>query len=63
MSLEAEMKKFVIAGTVAAAIAVGATALAQQPAQTTPPAPAPKAKPAAPKIEKAPPGAKDKYKN
>jgi len=42
------MKKFVIAGTLAAAVAVGGTALAQQPAQTTPPTPAPKAKPATP---------------
>jgi len=42
------MKKFVIAGTLAAAVAVAGTALAQQPAQTTPPAPAPKAKPATP---------------
>ena len=31
------MKKLVIAGTLAAAVAVGGTALAQQPAQTTPP--------------------------
>jgi hypothetical protein len=30
------MMKFVIAGTLAAAVAVGGTALAQQPAQTTP---------------------------
>jgi len=40
------MKKFVIAGTLAAAVAVAATALAQQPAQT--PTPAPKAKTTAP---------------
>jgi hypothetical protein len=34
--VEAEMKNFVIAGTLAAAVAVAGTALAQQPAQTTP---------------------------
>ena len=38
------MKKFVIAGTLAAAVAVAGMALAQQPAQTTPASPAPKAK-------------------
>jgi hypothetical protein len=38
------MNKFVIAGTLAAAVAVGGIALAQQPAQTTPTTPAPKAK-------------------
>jgi hypothetical protein len=54
------MKKFVIAGTLAAAVAVGATALAQQPAQTTPPAPAPKAKPAAPKTDAAAPAGQEK---
>jgi hypothetical protein len=45
--LEAKMKKFVIAGTLAGALAVGGTARAQQP---TPPAPAPKTAPA-PKAE------------
>jgi hypothetical protein len=38
------MKKFVIAGTLVAAVAMGGVALAQQPAQTTPAATAPKAK-------------------
>lgn len=41
------MKKFVIAGTLAAAVAVAGMALAQQPAQTTPASPAPKAAPKA----------------
>jgi hypothetical protein len=38
------MKKLVIAGTLAAAVAMGGTALAQQPAQTTPESPAKPAK-------------------
>jgi hypothetical protein len=41
--LEAKMKQFVIAGTLAGALAVGGTALAQQP---PPPAPTPKTAPA-----------------
>src|SRR5258708_20752429 len=47
-ALEAKMKQFVIAGTLAGALAVGGTALAQQPPAPAPtpktaPAPAPKA--------------------
>jgi hypothetical protein len=59
--LEAKMKQFVIAGTLAGALALGGTALAQQP---PPPAPTPKPapageqadKPAAPRVKKAPMG-------
>jgi hypothetical protein len=46
--LEAKMKQFVIAGTLAGALALGGTALAQQP----PPQPAPKPAPAGEKAEK-----------
>jgi hypothetical protein len=46
--LEAKMKKFVIAGTLAGVMAVGGTAFAQQPPPPAPkPTPAPKAAPAA----------------
>jgi hypothetical protein len=51
--LEAKMKQFVIAGTLAGALAVGGTALAQ-----TPPAPTPKTTPA--QAEKPAPKAKPK---
>jgi hypothetical protein len=60
--LEAKMKQFVIAGTLAGALALGGTALAQQP---PPPAPSPKPAPAgeqadkpaaAPRVKKAPMG-------
>jgi hypothetical protein len=60
--LEAKMKQFVIAGTLAGALALGGTALAQQPpapAPTPKPAPAGEqaAKPAAkPRVRKAPAG-------
>jgi hypothetical protein len=52
--LEAKMKQFVIAGTLAGALAVGGTALAQQP-----PAPTPKTTPA--EAEKPAPKARPKH--
>jgi hypothetical protein len=47
--LEAKMKQFVIAGTLAGALALGGTALAQQP---PPPAPTPKPAPAGEQADK-----------
>jgi len=49
------MKKFVIAGTLVVAFALGTTALAQYPAGQAPPAPAPKAKTAPPATQPAAP--------
>jgi hypothetical protein len=58
--LEAKMKQFVIAGTLAGALAVGGTALAQQPAPTPKTTPAPKAEATAGQAEKPAPKAKPK---
>jgi hypothetical protein len=58
--LEAKMKQFVIAGTLAGALALGGTALAHQPPPAPKPKPAPAGeqaeKPAAPRVKKAPAG-------